>query len=457
MSNILTQREEVQAMRISFDLDEVLVVNPATYKIKPVPGWLHKISSFIVALSMTVSLLAGCGSAPENVDAGKEAVTEAEAETGTEAGADAEAGTVAEAGTGTEAGTVAEAQSETESGAAAAATENSGTEWDLPNTGFKLKITDRIKNLKGQIYPNDTGEVNIGMGIFLCEFMYIARTNEEIKAAEALYDSYNDENDPDGSKRKAVSTDLYGKAVVDLFFVMACDEDKSFEDALATLQVDSSKLGKAGELGQSGEYKYYYFSGDYSEYENELREALTDEFYPEYKALLADVENIAAGITLTEPKKLKSGTTLGNKISFETKDLDGNTVTSEELFAQNKVTMINIWATWCGPCKNELSELEKMNTEIEAKGCKIIGICDDAAEGASTIKEAKSILEEKGVHYLNLQQTAEIKSLLPPLAYPTTYFVDSEGRLLTEPVVGALFSEYHARLDEALEIVEGAE
>ena len=262
---------------------------------------------------------------------------------------------------------------------------------------------------------------------------------------------------PDGSKRKAVSTDLYGKAVVDLFFVMACDEDKSFEDALATLQVDSSKLGKAGELGQSGEYKYYYFSGDYSEYENELREALTDEFYPEYKALLADVENIAAGITLTEPKKLKSGTTLGNKISFETKDLDGNTVTSEELFAQNKVTMINIWATWCGPCKNELSELEKMNTEIEAKGCKIIGICDDAAEGASTIKEAKSILEEKGVHYLNLQQTAEIKSLLPPLAYPTTYFVDSEGRLLTEPVVGTLFSEYHARLDEALEIVEGAE
>lgn len=370
-----------------------------------------KFISFIVALSMTVSLFVGCGSAPENADAG----------------------------------------------AASAATENSSTEWDLPKTGFKLKITDGIKNLKGQIYPNDTGEINIGMGIFLCEFMYIARTNEEIKAAEALYDSYNDENDPDGSKRKAVSTDLYGKAVVDLFFVMACDEDKSFEDALATLQVDSGKLGKIGELGQSGEYKYYYFSGDYSQYEDEFREALTDEFYPEYKALLADVENIAAGITLTEPKKLKSGTALGNKISFETKDLDGNTVTSEELFAQNKVTMVNIWATWCGPCKNELSELEKMNTEIEAKGCKIIGICDDATEGAGTVEEAKSILKEKSVHYLNLQQTAEIKSLLPPLAFPTTYFVDSEGRLLTEPVVGALFSEYHARLDEALEIVEGEE
>lgn len=38
----MTQREEVQAMRISFDLDEVLFVNPATYKIEPVPSWLHK-------------------------------------------------------------------------------------------------------------------------------------------------------------------------------------------------------------------------------------------------------------------------------------------------------------------------------------------------------------------------------------------------------------------------------
>ena len=444
-------------MRISFDLDEVLFVNPATYEIEPVPGWLHKISSFIVALSMTVSLLAGCGSAPENADAGKKAVTEAEAEIGTEAGADAEAEAVAEAGSGTEAKAGAEAEAGTDAGTAAAVTENSGTEWDIPKTGFKIKIPDRIKNLKGQIYPNDTGEVSIGMGIFLCEFMYIARTNEEIEAAEALYDSYNDENDPDGSKRKAVSTDLYGKGVVDLFFVMGCDEDKSFEDALAALQVDSGRLDKVGELGQSGKYKYYYFNGDYSEYEDELREALTDEFYPEYEALLADVDSIAAGITLTEPQKLKSGAAIGNKISFETKDLDGNTVTSEELFAQNKVTMVNIWATWCGPCKNELSELEKMNTEIEAKGCKIIGICDDATEGQSTIEEAKSILKEKGVNYLNIRQTAEIKSLLPPLAYPTTYFVDSEGRLLTEPVVGALFAEYHSRLDEALEIVEGEE
>lgn len=391
-----------------------------------------KVTSFVVVLSMSAALFAGCGSTPQNANTGKETVTEAET------------------------GTTAEVKSETEAGAAAAATESSGTEWNIPKTGFKIKITDRIKNLKGQVYPNDIGEVSIGAGVFLCEFMYVGRTNEEIEEAEALYDSFNDENDPDGSKRKAVSAERYGKGVVDFFFVIACDEDKSFEDAMAAIQVDTGKLSPAKELGQSGKYKYYYFTGNYSEHEDEFKEVLTDEFYPEYKALLADVDSIAAGITLTEPKKMESDTAVGSKISFETKDLDGNTVTSEELFAGNKVTMINIWATWCGPCKNELPELEKMNSEIEAKGCKIIGICDDTTEGESTIEEAKAILKEKGVNYLNIQQTEEIKSLIPPISYPTTYFVDSEGNLLTEPVVGALFEQYRTRLDEALENAEGA-
>ncbi|MBQ3381437.1 MAG: TlpA family protein disulfide reductase [Oscillospiraceae bacterium] len=44
------------------------------------------------------------------------------------------------------------------------------------------------------------------------------------------------------------------------------------------------------------------------------------------------------------------------KISFETRDLDGNPVSSEDLFKQNTITMLNFWATWCGPCKAELRD-----------------------------------------------------------------------------------------------------
>ena len=188
---------------------------------------------------------------------------------------------------------------------------------------------------------------------------------------------------------------------------------------------DSYALSAFGELGQSGEYKYYYFAIDYSALDDEVRRVLTEDFYSEFKALHAEVDKISGGITLTEPRKQESGVEIGRKIS--------------------------------GPCKNELAELEKLNAELNLAGCKIIGICDDTLEGESVIAEAKSLLEERGVHYLNLQQTAEIKSQLPPLAFPTTYFVDSQGTILTEPVVGALFDQYRARLQEALGLVEGVE
>lgn len=410
-----------------------------------------KCISFIIALIMAAGLLAGCGGAPQSSGAASETGVEAEAVAEADAGAAADAGAVAEAEAS------AESETGTESGADSQGYEKSDAEWNFPETGFILKVPESIKNMKGQIYVNDMGEISIGAGVFVCDFVYLARTDEETAEAEALFNSYNNENDPDGSKRNEVSTDYYSAGAIDLFFVMACEENEDFEDALAILGLDSYALSAFGELGQSGEYKYYYFAIDYSALDDEVRRVLTEDFYSEFEALHAEVDKISGGITLTEPRKQESGVEIGRKISFETKDLDGNTVTSEELFADSGVTMINIWATWCGPCKNELAELEKLNAELNLAGCKIIGICDDTLEGESVIAEAKSLLEERGVHYLNLQQTAEIKSQLPPLAFPTTYFVDSQGTILTEPVVGALFDQYRARLQEALGLVEGVE
>ena len=49
-------------------------------------------------------------------------------------------------------------------------------------------------------------------------------------------------------------------------------------------------------------------------------------------------------------------------VEFETVDLDGKTVSSRELFAENKVTMINFWGTFCGPCIREMPELAELAT-----------------------------------------------------------------------------------------------
>lgn len=95
-----------------------------------------------------------------------------------------------------------------------------------------------------------------------------------------------------------------------------------------------------------------------------------------------------------EKQDLEDIDVIGKKVSFETTDLDGNPVKSEELFAGHKVTMINNWATWCGPCCGELPELEKLAAEIGEKDCRITEICDDTIDGEDAIGEAKKILSE---------------------------------------------------------------
>ena len=54
--------------------------------------------------------------------------------------------------------------------------------------------------------------------------------------------------------------------------------------------------------------------------------------------------------------------------AFEGKDLDGNTVKSEELFSGNAVTVVNFWFTTCNPCVGELAELDALNKELAEKG-----------------------------------------------------------------------------------------
>ena len=61
-------------------------------------------------------------------------------------------------------------------------------------------------------------------------------------------------------------------------------------------------------------------------------------------------------------------------ISFETTDLDGNAVTVEELFSQHKLTMINLWGTYCGPCIGEMPDLEILSQRLAEKDCAIVGL-----------------------------------------------------------------------------------
>ena len=115
--------------------------------------------------------------------------------------------------------------------------------------------------------------------------------------------------------------------------------------------------------------------------------------------------------------------------------------------------MINLWATWCGPCKRELPELGEMAKEFEEKDCQIIGICLDA-NNETAIGTAKDILSECGCDYLNIAPPEDINDILPAASIPTSYFVDSEGRIIAEKVVGARVDLYPETIDECLAAME---
>ena len=134
--------------------------------------------------------------------------------------------------------------------------------------------------------------------------------------------------------------------------------------------------------------------------------------------------------------------------AFEGKDLDGNTVKSDELFSGNAVTVVNFWFTTCNPCVGELAELDALNKELAEKGGSLIGVNTFTLDGDKTaISEAKDVLAKKGATYQNVYFDSDGeagKFTTNIFAYPTTYVVDRSGNIVGEPIVGAITEKKQA-------------
>lgn len=132
----------------------------------------------------------------------------------------------------------------------------------------------------------------------------------------------------------------------------------------------------------------------------------------------------------------------GNSASivFEALDMEGNTV-SEDIFAQAELTMINVWATYCNPCLNEMPELGELATEYDAKDFQLIGIISDVLEGQDeeSIAYAADLIEETGADYphMLLNESLYYGLLQDVSAVPTTFFLNKKGEIL-DVVVGAM-------------------
>ena len=189
--------------------------------------------------------------------------------------------------------------------------------------------------------------------------------------------------------------------------------------------------------------------------ENRLTEL--EEKYPEIiqKSMDGDMSMPAGSDTSNPP----DDGSMQKFPAFEGKDLDGNTVKSNELFSANAVTVVNFWFTTCNPCVGELSELDALNKELAEKGGSLIGVNTFTLDGDETaISEAKDVLAKKGATYQNVYFDSDGeagKFTTNIFAYPTTYVVDRSGNIVGEPIVGAITEKKQAEtlqklIDQAL-------
>ena len=325
--------------------------------------------------------------------------------------------------------------------------------WEIPVTGCVLAVPESFRKLKGQVFPYDVGETGAGSGVFHCRLFYVPSPDEDREALTEAFNNYEAGNDPDGSKLALVAeaAEKYQeRGVMPFLDILAFSDAFSLDEAKSEAWISETTVGESIDLGQKGSYKYYCLTRDYESMTAIIKDSFTDAYYAEFMSLVESADQLAANITVTQPTPMEADFSEGAIISFETTDLDGNAVSSADLFAGHKVTMINIWATWCGVCIEEMPGLEELNSELASKDCQIIGICDDTADDTLALAEAKEILAGKGVTYTNLVQTEKIRDMLPIPAYPISYFVDSEGRILTSPEVGANLNAYRSRINKLL-------
>lgn len=330
-------------------------------------------------------------------------------------------------------------------------------ETDCSDSGVIYSAKGAYKDLKGIYIPTGSGTISTEAPfVWFTELTYFA-----VDKADAMdfFDYINNSyvpavinGDPVPAAPKA-GWENWSTLMADGYSVYAVDSDS---DKSVIEEYFKEKMGmelEAEEIGKVEDVTFYITldpaaSTDKME---AYKESMAPEFFEEYKKLIENKQDFIDSLTLVLPKYPITAE-VGSTICFETCDLDGNEVKSADLFKDNKVTMINVWGTTCAPCLKELPELEALSGEIKEKGVQLIGICANA-DSLETMDAAKQLLKENSCTYPCYASFEGIEEILPSTGIPATFFVDSEGKLLTEPVIGAYIDQYKAAVEASLEAV----
>ena len=301
---------------------------------------------------------------------------------------------------------------------------------EFPEAGITLHLPEEFENTHGVIIPYGGFDVTGGAGIYETALLYFAMDQE-------AYDTYTENTNPTEEE-----FNNFWNSSAWLVLILSADNGLTFDEVneYADGELDPSA---AQEICTAGDCTHYLYETGES-----LPEDTDAVFLEEFKTLRGLTGELLDGSEFGTPVDPMDSMT-GRRIQFETTDTDGNPVNSEELFGAHEITMVNIWASWCGYCIDEMEELEAINGRLAEKVCAVVGLLADGDEEAA-LASGLETLKEKGVTYTNLLPPENFSDIFYLTAYPTTYFVNREGEIVGTPIVGAMIDTYEPMVEALL-------
>ena len=133
---------------------------------------------------------------------------------------------------------------------------------------------------------------------------------------------------------------------------------------------------------------------------------------------------------------------------FTAKTVSGEGISSD-LFKDSKLTVVNVWGSWCGPCVQEIPELQKLYESMKDKDVNVIGLAQDAGTDLDAVKE---IIDKNKVTYQNIVPEGATEDFVMSLmAFPTTFFVDSDRNIVGVIQGGRNLEAFTAAVEGVLE------
>ena len=220
-----------------------------------------------------------------------------------------------------------------------------------------------------------------------------------------------------------------------------------FEKSLPEEEIGKiTKCDSHTKLGESKDGKYSYYLSVKSDADAEAVE--------EFKKTEVKVIEMKArpdnGFVLSEKSDLEgdmafsadSQNAVTDLSNLQTKDIDGKEFSSKD-FADYDLTMVNVFATWCSPCVQEIPDLAEIQKEMKDKGVNIVGVVtdtvDQTGENREALEKAKLIRERSKAEYpFLIPDQSNFNGRLSGIqAFPETFFVDKKGQIVGETYSGS--------------------